>query len=51
MPYNPDIISAKKTEKQEALQSYIKELGYIPYIDCFDLLEASDFYDAIHPND
>lgn len=51
MPYNPDIISAKKTEKQKALQSYIKELGYIPYIDCFDLLEASDFYDAIHPND
>ena len=51
MPYNPDIVSAKKTEKQEALQSYIKALGYIPYIDCFDLLEASDFYDAIHPND
>ncbi|KKB46859.1 hypothetical protein HMPREF1212_04355 [Parabacteroides sp. HGS0025] len=51
MPYNPDIISAKKTEKQEALQSYINELGYIPYINCFDLLEASDFYDAIHPND
>ncbi|WP_455638155.1 hypothetical protein [Parabacteroides sp.] len=51
MPYNPDIISAKKTEKQEALQSFIKELGHIPYINCFDLLEASDFYDAIHPND
>lgn len=51
MPYNPDIISANKTEKQEALQSYINELGYIPYINCFDLLEASDFYDAIHPND
>lgn len=51
MPYNPDIILAKKTEKQEALQSFIKELGHIPYINCFDLLEASDFYDAIHPND
>lgn len=51
MPYNPDIISAKKTEKQQVLQSFISELGYIPYINCFDLLEASDFYDAIHPND
>lgn len=51
MPYNPDITSAKKTEKQEARQSFINELGDYPYIDCFDLLEASDFYDAIHPND
>lgn len=51
MPYNPDIVADKKTEKQKALQSFIKELGYIPYIDCFGLLDASDFYDAIHPND
>lgn len=51
MPYNPDVTSVKKTEKQEALQSFINELGYIPNIDCFNLLEASDFYDAIHPND
>ncbi|RKU73557.1 hypothetical protein DWW91_00460 [Parabacteroides sp. AF17-3] len=51
MPYNPDIISAKKTEKQKAFQSFIDEFGYIPYINCYNLLEASDFYDAIHPND
>ena len=50
MPYNPDIKSSTLQEKQKALELFKNSFKYIPVIDCFNLLEASDFYDAIHPN-
>lgn len=51
LPYNPDIISTKKTEKLEAIQSFREVFKDIPYVDCVNLLEASDFFDATHSND
>ncbi len=50
MPYNPDIKSSTFQEKQKALELVKETFQNIPMIDCFSLLEASDFYDAIHPN-
>ena len=50
MPYNPDIKSMTDADKQYAKQCILKEFSYFPIIDCVDLLEASDFYDAVHPN-
>lgn len=50
MPYNPDVKSMTDTDKQYAKQLVLKEFSYFPIIDCVDLLDASDFYDAIHPN-
>lgn len=50
MPYNPDIKSILPEEKEHAKQILMREFSYIPMIDCMNLLDAADFYDAIHPN-
>lgn len=50
MPYNPDITIFTTAEKQRALSIFIETFGSFSIIDCMDLLDASDFYDAIHPN-
>lgn len=51
MPYNPDITSCSTEEKQKALEMFKEEFRDIPQLDCFNVLDGSDFYDAIHPND
>lgn len=50
MPYNPDIKSISDSDKSEAVQIVLDEFKYLSIINCIDLLDPSDFYDAIHPN-
>lgn len=37
-------------EKQRALRMFTQMFDSILIVDCMDLLDTSDFYDAIHPN-
>ena len=50
MPYNPDITAFTVAEKQRALRMFTQMFDSILIVDCMDLLDTSDFYDAIHPN-
>ena len=50
MPYNPDITACTVAEKQRALRMFTQMFDSILIVDCMDLLDTSDFYDAIHPN-
>lgn len=50
MPYNPDITAFTVAEKQRTLRMFTQMFDSILIVDCMDLLDTSDFYDAIHPN-
>ena len=50
MPYNPDIKALRPDDKRAAARLFARTFNTVPVIDCVDLLESSDFYDAIHPN-
>ena len=50
MPYNPDITSMSVADKDNALQLFKEKFSFVSIIDCMKQLDASDFYDAIHPN-
>lgn len=50
MPYNPDVTSMSNSDKKRALRLFKEKYYFVPVIDCMEQLDASDFYDAIHPN-
>ncbi len=50
MPHNPDILSFTQEERRAAVELFKHTFPNAYTVDCVNLLEAADFYDAIHLN-
>ena len=51
MPHNPDIRSFTQEERKAAVALFRRTFPAAYTVDCVNLLEAEDFYDAIHLNE
>lgn len=51
MPHNPDILSFTQKERRAAVELFKHTFPNAYTVDCVNLLEAADFYDAIHLNE
>lgn len=51
MPHNPDILSFTQEERKAAVELFRRTFPNAYTVDCVNLLESADFYDAIHLNE
>ena len=50
MPVSPDVVSSTKEEVESAKCLFKDTFHGITLLDCYSILSADDFYDAVHPN-